>query len=114
MREDMERILLTEADIPVSYTHLNVLRCKNPRCITSVEPDLPQIFRLTSPETHTYRCIYCEMCIRDSVNAMQAAVDAGAKVVVCAGFLQETALRTAAMNLSLIHIWKLNFTARRG
>ena len=39
---------------------VNVLRCKNPRCITRVEPDLPQIFRLTSPETHTYRCIYCE------------------------------------------------------
>ena len=39
---------------------VNVLRCKNPRCITSVEPDLPQICRLTSPETHTYRCIYCE------------------------------------------------------
>lgn len=39
---------------------VNVLRCKNPRCITSVEPDLPQIFRLTCPETHTYRCIYCE------------------------------------------------------
>lgn len=39
---------------------VNVLRCKNPRCITSVEPDLPQVFRLTSPETHTYRCIYCE------------------------------------------------------
>ena len=39
---------------------VNVLRCKNPRCITSVEPDLPQIFKLTSPETHTYRCIYCE------------------------------------------------------
>ncbi len=34
----------------------------------------------------------------DRVNAMQAAVDAGAKVVVCAGFLQETALRTAAIN----------------
>ena len=34
----------------------------------------------------------------DRVNAMQAAVDAGAKVVVCAGFLQEAALRTAAMN----------------
>lgn len=39
---------------------VNVAKCKNPRCITSVEPDLPQIFRLTSPETHTYRCIYCE------------------------------------------------------
>ena len=45
---------------------VNVLRCKNPRCITSVEPDLPQIFRLTSPETHTYRCIYCETKAEDN------------------------------------------------
>lgn len=39
----------------------------------------------------------------DRVNAMQAAVDAGAKVVVCAGFLQEAALRTAAMNNPDVH-----------
>ena len=39
---------------------VNVLRCKNPRCITSVEPDLPQIFRLPSPETPPSRCINCE------------------------------------------------------
>ena len=45
---------------------VNVLRCKNPRCITSVEPDLPQIFKLTSTETHTYRCIYCETKAEDN------------------------------------------------
>ena len=38
----------------------NVIRCKNPRCITSVERGLPQIFRLTDRHTKTYRCIYCE------------------------------------------------------
>lgn len=38
----------------------SVLRCRNPRCITSAEPDLPQIFKLANHETKTYRCIYCE------------------------------------------------------
>lgn len=38
----------------------NVISCKNPRCITSVEQELAQVFRLTDPETKTYRCIYCE------------------------------------------------------
>ena len=37
-----------------------VLTCRNPRCITSVEQELPQEFILTNPEKHTYRCIYCE------------------------------------------------------
>ena len=39
---------------------VNVIRCKNPRCITSVEQELPQIFTLTDEETRTYRCLYCE------------------------------------------------------
>ena len=34
--------------------------CHNPRCITSVEQELPQEFVLTDREKHTYRCIYCE------------------------------------------------------
>lgn len=38
----------------------NVIRCKNPRCISSVEQELPQIFKLTDAETRTYRCLYCE------------------------------------------------------
>ena len=38
----------------------DVLRCKNPRCITSVEQELPHVFRLTDPLKATYRCIYCE------------------------------------------------------
>lgn len=37
-----------------------VLTCHNPRCITSVEQELPQEFVLIDREKHTYRCIYCE------------------------------------------------------
>ena len=39
---------------------VNVIRCKNPRCITSVEQELPQEFVLTDREKRVYRCIYCE------------------------------------------------------
>lgn len=38
----------------------NVLKCKNPRCITSVEQELPHVFKLTDRENMVYRCIYCE------------------------------------------------------
>ena len=38
----------------------NVIRCKNPRCITSIEQELDQIFVLTDVEKQTYRCKYCE------------------------------------------------------
>ena len=38
----------------------NVIRCKNPRCITSIEQELPHIFYLADEKTQTYRCQYCE------------------------------------------------------
>lgn len=38
----------------------NILECKNPRCITTAERDLPHIFFLSNEETQTYRCLYCE------------------------------------------------------
>ena len=38
----------------------NVIRCKNPRCITSIEQELPHIFYLADEATETYRCMYCE------------------------------------------------------
>ena len=38
----------------------NVLRCKNPRCIVSVEQELPHVFKLTDPKKAVYRCLYCE------------------------------------------------------
>ena len=38
----------------------NVIRCKNPRCITSIEQELDHVFVLTDPEKEVYRCLYCE------------------------------------------------------
>ncbi len=38
----------------------NVICCKNPRCITSCEQELDQIFKLTDEEAREYRCLYCE------------------------------------------------------
>ncbi|MBO6154219.1 MAG: aspartate carbamoyltransferase regulatory subunit [Lachnospiraceae bacterium] len=38
----------------------NVIACKNPRCITSIEQELDQIFILTDEENEVYRCKYCE------------------------------------------------------
>ncbi len=38
----------------------NVIQCKNPRCITSIEQELPHIFYLSDTATETYRCMYCE------------------------------------------------------
>ncbi len=39
---------------------VNVTECKNPRCITSIERNLDQVFILTDKKKKTYRCIYCE------------------------------------------------------
>ena len=38
----------------------NVIHCKNPRCITTIEQELPHIFKLTDRENIVYRCLYCE------------------------------------------------------
>ena len=53
--EQVEKRLLK---LPETVT--NVIRCKNPRCITSVEQELPQVFKLTDREKRVYRCLYCE------------------------------------------------------
>lgn len=39
---------------------VNVVKCKNPRCITTTEQELTHIFCLTDPERRVYRCFYCE------------------------------------------------------
>ena len=38
----------------------NVIKCRNPRCITSTEQEIDQIFKLADRENRIYRCIYCE------------------------------------------------------
>lgn len=44
----------------------NIIKCKNPRCITSIEQELTHIFVLTDPEKETYRCKYCEEMYRSN------------------------------------------------
>ena len=39
---------------------VNIIHCKNPRCITAAESQLDAIFLLSDAEKHTYRCAYCE------------------------------------------------------
>ena len=45
-------------DLPLELE--GVLRCKNPRCITSTEQELAPVFKLTDKSKREYRCIYCE------------------------------------------------------
>ncbi len=47
-----------QMELPESLT--NVIFCKNPRCITSCEQELPHIFKLTDKAKKIYRCLYCE------------------------------------------------------
>ena len=44
----------------------NVIRCKNPRCITSIEQGLDHVFVLTDEENQVYRCKYCEEKYRNN------------------------------------------------
>ena len=56
--KDGEIIEKRRMELPESLT--NVIFCKNPRCITSTEQELPHIFKLTDKSNKIYRCFYCE------------------------------------------------------
>lgn len=52
--------IVDKKDLTLPETIENVIKCKNPRCITSIEQELKQIFVLTDKEKKIYRCKYCE------------------------------------------------------
>ncbi len=52
--------IVEKRQLSLPETVTNIIKCKNPRCITSIEQELPHSFRLTDRKTGTYRCIYCE------------------------------------------------------
>ena len=56
--ENGEVVRRISLDLPEQVE--GVLRCKNPRCITSCEQELPHVFKLTDRKRKVYRCIYCE------------------------------------------------------
>jgi len=45
-------------------TVADVIKCKNPRCVTSVEPEIPHVFVLVDPQSEEYRCKYCDEIVR--------------------------------------------------
>ena len=57
--------LMKKKKIGLPEKIVNVAKCKNPRCITSVEKDLDQIFVLTDRDNQIYRCQYCETSLKD-------------------------------------------------
>ncbi len=52
--------LVEKKSIDMPEKLVNVIKCKNPRCITSCEQELDNIFALTDKTNKIYRCIYCE------------------------------------------------------
>ena len=53
-------IRVDKKNVSLPETITNVIFCKNPRCITTTEQELPHVFRLTDKDGKVYRCIYCE------------------------------------------------------
>lgn len=53
-------IRVSKIHVELPQRLVNIIRCKNPRCITVVEPQLDAIFVLSNAEKHIYRCAYCE------------------------------------------------------
>lgn len=55
-----ERAIVEKKKVSLPETLTNVIKCKNPRCITTTEQELDHVFKLTDREAGVYRCIYCE------------------------------------------------------
>ena len=60
---DGQRVEKKRLELPRKL--VNVVHCKNPRCITVAESQLDAIFLLSDAEKHTYRCAYCEATLTD-------------------------------------------------
>ncbi len=56
--------LVDKYNVKIPEKIVNIAKCQNPRCITSIEKDLDQIFTLTDKENQVYRCKYCEMSLK--------------------------------------------------
>ena len=52
--------LVKREHLELPETVTDIIKCKNPRCITSTEQELRQTFRLSDKEHRVYRCIYCD------------------------------------------------------
>ena len=58
---DGKRVEKKHLELP--HKLVNIIHCKNPRCITVAESQLDAVFVLSDAEKHTYRCAYCDTAI---------------------------------------------------
>ena len=56
-----DSVLVDKRNIELPERLINVVKCKNPRCITTTEQELDHVFKLTDREKRIYRCINCEV-----------------------------------------------------
>ena len=52
--------IVEKKELTLPKTVTNIIKCRNPRCITSIEQELDHVFYLTDEEKQVYRCKYCE------------------------------------------------------
>jgi aspartate carbamoyltransferase regulatory subunit len=53
--------LLKKEHMAVPDTLTDIIECKNPRCITSVEQEIEHVFKLVDADKKVYRCVYCDV-----------------------------------------------------
>lgn len=56
----LDSVIVEKKELSLPKTITNIIKCKNPRCITSIEQELKHIFILTDEAKQVYRCKYCE------------------------------------------------------
>ena len=59
---DGKRVRKVKLELPERV--VNVIKCKNPRCVTSVEVEIPHVFVLVDPRSEEYRCEYCDEIVQ--------------------------------------------------
>jgi aspartate carbamoyltransferase regulatory subunit len=59
-----DHIIVRKIKLSLPRKVTNVIKCKNPRCVTSAESGLPHVFHLVDENTEEYRCEYCDDIVK--------------------------------------------------
>lgn len=59
-------VIINKINLELPNEIINVVQCKNPRCITSIEQEVEHRFRLTDKENKIYRCVYCDTSYKNN------------------------------------------------
>jgi len=68
-----DHVITKKIHLTVPEKVVNIIKCNNPRCVTSVEGSAPQIFHLIDKENREYRCEYCDEIISFNKSPLLAA-----------------------------------------